>query len=402
MSYSGGTCVSTPWPSFSVSSRKPGVNRRMLVRLSGLPSASCTSSCCLTQIEKETLPEIVVANMLISVSSVDNTHPATWQWVTIGSKVLASPLTESCVFSACDAHVFVFFPSALSACGCLLACSVCGSVSTVSGWAGWNYCSGLSHPHLSCMCCCVRLSHQYVEKCGSWRDFCLTAGFNSMAVSTLYQVRCVDNTLSGHVLCWHVSHLWLGCILGVCICNMQWTSRWTHEVWRWHMFVSHRKNPNIFRKVMLSCRDLTRRLDKPVTFAHWPQSWNLQPKLKVEPGRCKCYTHAILINIPKTLQKDQVHLVQKNWDWPKGDKWLLGVYLMFTLYCKDNNSMNFFFQMQLFLHNCLFSICMWISCSFRRPCFTCWYVPAAWEDRQKRKLTGNLKFPTTLFLIQLL
>lgn len=108
----------------------------MFAKRSGLLSASCTSLCCLTEIERETLPEFLVANMLISVSTIDNTHPPTWQWVTMRSKVVASPLTESCVFVVvCSTYVYF----CVYACWCLLACSVCASVSvsiTVSGWAG--------------------------------------------------------------------------------------------------------------------------------------------------------------------------------------------------------------------------------------------------------------------------
>lgn len=107
----------------------------MLVKHSGLLSTACTSAWCLTEIEKKTLPEFVVANMLISVSAIDNTHPPTWQWVTMKSKVLPSPLAESCVFVECLTHMFV----CVYACACLIVCSVCASVPvsiSVSGWAG--------------------------------------------------------------------------------------------------------------------------------------------------------------------------------------------------------------------------------------------------------------------------
>lgn len=127
MSDSRDICILTPWPHFSVSWRKPGIKRCTPVNLSGLPSASCTSSCCLTQIERETLPEFVVANMLISVSSIDNTHPATWQRVTAVSNALAPPLTESYVCSGvCRTHVYV----CVHARACL--------------------------PHMQCLCICLR------------------------------------------------------------------------------------------------------------------------------------------------------------------------------------------------------------------------------------------------------
>lgn len=219
----------------------------MLVKLGGLPSASCTSSCCLTQMEKETLPEFVVANMLIPVSSIDNTHPATWQWVTMRSKVLASLLTESCVFfCVCCTYACV----CVYACAhCLPVCSVCASVSvsiTVSGWAGNGRMKIMvvgCHTHTSLsVCYCVSLSHQCVVTCGSLWDFCLRTGLDSIVLSTLFQVRCIHNAASGHVLCWHDSLLWLGCTLGALHLLHAVLSPQTHGVLGGYMSMSHRKN----------------------------------------------------------------------------------------------------------------------------------------------------------------
>lgn len=86
------------------------------------------------------------------------------------------------------------------------------------------------HTHTSpSTCCSVRLSHQFVEKCGLLWNFCLGMGSDSIVESTLLQVRCAQCSMSAcavltcfssvtevHFCCLHLLHAML--------------SLWTHEV----------------------------------------------------------------------------------------------------------------------------------------------------------------------------
>lgn len=134
-------CVLTPWPCFGVSSSKPGVNgcTRSWNSVDCLQHHALLHAAWLKSKERHCQIffsfSFFVANIFIFVSSIDNTHPATWQWVTSRSNVLAPPLSQSCVFW-CVLHVQYV---CVYACACLPACSVRASDSvtiTVSSWAG--------------------------------------------------------------------------------------------------------------------------------------------------------------------------------------------------------------------------------------------------------------------------
>lgn len=163
--------------------------------------------------------------MLISVSSIDNTHPAAWQRVTVRSNVLAPPLTQSCVFLPCVARVFTFV--------CMLVHVYSRAVFVhlslraelwVAGqvMAGWNYGSGLSHPHLSL---CVLQCQPVSSMCwGVW----LTVRFLSQdrpgecgVVHFVPGQVCTQWMQRAGVCCHDMSALWLGCTLGACIRYVQ-------------------------------------------------------------------------------------------------------------------------------------------------------------------------------------
>lgn len=103
--------------------------------------------------------------MLTSVSTIDNNHPANWQWVTTRSETVASAWTETCAFLLCCTYgLFLVEASASLPVRRVFVHLSLRARLWASGqvMAGWNYGSGLSHPHLSlgvlrCQACLINV-----------------------------------------------------------------------------------------------------------------------------------------------------------------------------------------------------------------------------------------------------
>lgn len=151
----------------------------------GLPSPSPASSCCLTQIETETLASFFfffVPNVLISVTAIDSIqHPATWQWATFRGAA-ASPLNQPRVFLC-----------TLRACFCVRGRAGNGRMRS------WQRAVTPTPPACLCWVPACLIS---VLKSGSKWDLCLRSGSDTAVLSTLFQVRCLHVELSGHMLSW--------------------------------------------------------------------------------------------------------------------------------------------------------------------------------------------------------
>lgn len=153
----------------------------------GLPSPSPASSCCLTQIETETLAcffffFLCLMCLFLSLQ------------LTASSNLTISHIQESGGIAFKSARGV----SVLHACFCVSApVWEAGQV-----MAGWNHGSGLSRPHLRPVCAAVSACLISVWKSGSRWDVRLRSGSDTIVLSTLFQVRCVDCELSGHMLSW--------------------------------------------------------------------------------------------------------------------------------------------------------------------------------------------------------
>ena len=178
-----------------------------------------------------------------------------------------------CLVSYTCVYVFVY------ACACLLAWSVCASVPvsiTVSGWAGngrmklWQrpvtptpfpLCAAVS----PCLINVVRsVAHGEISVSRwAWTVLCHPLCSRSGVYTWQWVGMCCwcdSPSVTGvHFGCLHLLHAVL--------------SPWTHEVWGGHMSVSHRKNPNIGRKVIPFFWDLTWHLDKQITSVQWQCLW---------------------------------------------------------------------------------------------------------------------------------
>lgn len=258
------------------------------VKLCGLPSVQCTPSHCFTQMEWETLPEFVVANMLISVSSIDSTHPPTWQRVTPRKCGAASPLTElwmlCCLFVCACVCICLYLCVCVLMSICVRVCIQCLYIcrhERKREWLGrWCQdeimvaaCHTYTSPSLRGS---VRLSHQCVEECGSQWDLCRRTGLDITVLSTLFQVRCVHDAVSGAGPYWHGSPAVTAVLLSRrCLHLLLATlSHWTQEVWGARMPMSHEKNANIVWTALPFSWDIKWRWDKHITVGQRQGLWS--------------------------------------------------------------------------------------------------------------------------------